>query len=229
MALKKEEIYRKVLHVFTGIVVPGLILYIPRYQPQFSWLPKWLTPAWYPAAIALAAAVGFTAVEQARFRIGFVQAFFYRISGAALRQEESAKMTGATYIVYSALICSIVFVNKPYISFMVLCAFIWGDAAAALVGQAIGRIKIGKKSLEGSCACFALCMALFCGGFSLAPHLLDAWRGTVPILVAVTASLCITVMELFPISLTKKFVINDNLTVPVLTGIIIELVYPALK
>ena len=149
MALKKEEVYRKVLHLFTGIIFPGLVLYIPRYAPHYSWLPAWLTPKLYPPALALLAAIGFTAFEQARFRLGPAQAFFYRLSGAALRPEEAKKMTGATYIVYAVLACSIVFVNKPFISFMVLCAFIWGDAAAALVGQSIGRNQNRKKIARG--------------------------------------------------------------------------------
>ena len=229
MALKKEEVYRKVLHLFTGIIFPGLVLYIPRYAPHYSWLPAWLTPKLYPPALALVAGIAFTAFEQARFRFGPVQAFFYRLSGSALRPEEAKKMTGATYIVYAVLVCSIVFVNKPFISFMVLCAFIWGDAAAALVGQSIGRTKIGKKSLEGSCACLVLCLFLFTLGFRLVPHALDAWGGTTPLLLAIAASFCITVMELFPIKINRDFTVNDNLTVPVITGIVIEFLYPLLK
>ena len=228
MPLRKEEVYRKILHVFTGIIVPGLILYIPRYAPSFSWAPEWLSPRLYSPALALLAAAVFTMVELLRFRSPFVQTLFYRVGGAALRPEEAKKMTGATYIVYSALLCSIVFVNHPSLSFMALCAFIWGDAAAALVGQAVGRTKIGNKSLEGSLACFVLCMALFTGGYKLVPHLLDEWQGRVPLLLALAGSLCITVMELFPARITKNFSINDNLTVPVITGIALQLLYPVL-
>jgi dolichol kinase len=228
MSLRREEVYRKVLHVFTGIIVPGLILYIPRFAPSFSWAPKWLSPRLYSPVLAALAAVVFTGVELLRFRSAFVQTLFYRVSGAALRPEEANKMTGATYIVYSALLCSIVFVNHPSISFMVLCAFIWGDAAAALVGQAVGRTKIGKKSLEGSLACFTLCMALFTGGYKLVPHLLDEWQGRVPLVLALVGSLCITVMELFPARITKNVSVNDNLTVPVLTGIVLLVLYPVL-
>jgi dolichol kinase len=226
MSLRKEEVYRKVLHVFTGIIVPGLILYIPRYAPSCSWAPGWLTPRLYSPALAALAAVVFTGVELLRFKVASVQAIFYRINGKAMRPEEAKKMTGATYIVYSALLCSIVFVNHPSISFMALCAFIWGDAAAALVGQTMGRTRIGKKSLEGSLACFVLCMALFTGGYRLVPHLLDEWGGRVPLFLALAGSLCITILELFPVRITKNVSINDNLTVPVITGIVLQLLYP---
>jgi dolichol kinase len=226
MPLRSEEVYRKVLHVFTGLIVPGLILYIPRWAPHISGAPGWMAPRLYSPALALAAAAVFTGVELLRFRFAPVQRMFYRISGKAMRPEEAKKMTGATYIVYSALLCSIVFVNHPSISFMALCAFIWGDAAAALVGQAVGRTKIGKKSLEGSLACFVLCMALFMGGYRLVPHVLDEWQGRAPLFLALAGSLCITVMELFPIRITKSISINDNLTVPVLTGIALLLLHP---
>lgn len=229
MALRKEEVYRKVLHVITGAAVPGLILYIPRYAPLFPWAPGWLNPNMYSPLLALLAAAVFTVVELLRFRCGPVQALFYRISGAALRPEEEKKLTGATYIVYSTLLCSIVFVNQPFISFMALCAFIWGDAAAALVGQSIGRTKIGKKSLEGSLACFVLCLVLFSVVFPLVPHLLDAWRGRTPLLLTLAGSLCITVMELFQIRISRNIRINDNLSVPVLTGIVLQLLYPVLS
>jgi dolichol kinase len=229
MALQKEEIYRKVLHIFSGSIIPAAILYIPRYSPHFSRLPGWLTPKFYSPVLAAAACALFIGVEALRFRSGFVQRLFFRISGPALRPEESRKLTGATYIALSTLICSIVFIDRPYISFMALCAFIWGDAAAALVGQSIGRIKIGKKSLEGSLGCFALCMVLFIFVFPLVPHLLEPWQGKVPLAMACLASVSITVMELFPIQITKNFVINDNLTVPVFTGIIMQVVYPFIK
>jgi dolichol kinase len=229
MALRKEEIYRKVLHIFSGSIVPALILYIPMYAPPFSCFPVWLKPELYPPVLAAVFTFIFLSIELLRFRVPFVQRLFYGISGATLRPEEDKKMTGATYIVAAAFICSVVFVKQPYISFMVLCAFIWGDAVAALVGQSFGRTKIGKKSLEGSTGCFVLCMILFLGAFPLVPHLLDSWNGKMSILMAVLASLCITVMELFPITFAKKYVVNDNLTVPVITGIIMYIAYPVLK
>jgi dolichol kinase len=136
-------------------------------------------------------------------------------------------MTGATYICASSLICAVVFRNQPHIAAIVLGAFIWGDAIAALVGQSIGKIKIGKKSMEGSIACFALCMAMFLLLFPAAPGLLDAWGKTVPLPLAIIASFCITIMELFPLRL-GSFTINDNLTVPVVTGAVMMALFPLL-
>jgi dolichol kinase len=229
MPLRKEEINRKTLHAITGSVVPALILYVPLYSPHFSWLPVWLTPRLYPLILAALASALFTVVELMRFRNSAVQRLFYSVSGAALRPEESQKMTGATYIAYSALGCSLLFVNHPQISFMVLSAFIWGDGAAALVGQSIGRIKIGAKTLEGSLGCFVMCIALFVFVFPHIPRLLEPWKGVIPLGMALLSSFVITIMELFPISFKKNTVINDNLTVPLITGIIIVLLFPPLQ
>ncbi len=229
MSLRKEEIIRKILHIFSGSIIPPLILYIPLYAPYFSWSPQWLTPPWYAAILAAAMSLSFTIVELLRFKMNAVQRLFYRIGGAALRSEESKKMTGATYILYASLICSIIFVKNPSISFMVLCAFIWGDAAAAIVGQGIGRIKVGTKTLEGSIGCFALCLILFLAVFPVVPRLLDPWHGVMPVPMAVIASFMIAILELFPIPVKKNIVINDNLIVPVFTGIIILMLFPPIK
>jgi dolichol kinase len=60
------------------------------------------------------------------------------------------------------------------------------------------------------------------------PHLLDEWRGSVPLFLALAGSLCITILELFPARITKNVSINDNLTVPVITGIVLQLLYPVM-
>jgi dolichol kinase len=48
----------------------------------------------------------------------------------------------------------------------------------------------------------------------------------VPLFLALAGSLCITILELFPVRITKNVSINDNLTVPVITGIVLQLLYP---
>jgi dolichol kinase len=228
MALKKEEVYRKILHLFSGIIIPGLIFYIPRFIPRDASILFGFPPQWYAPALAALFAAAFVGVDVIRFNVPAVQNMFYLIAGSTMRPEERREMTGATYIAISTMICAIVFVKQPYISFMALCAFIWGDALAALVGQSVGRIKIGKKSLEGSLGCYALCLVLFLAGFPFIPHLLDAWNGHVPLPVAILAATSITVQELFPIKI-KTFTVNDNLTVPVFTGIILMIAYPLLS
>ena len=109
---------------------------------------------------------------------------------------------------------------------MALSMFIWGDAVAALVGQSIGRTRIGKKSLEGSIGCFVLCL---CVCFLLYPHvplLLDAWAGRIPLPIVLVAAFTTTVFELVPFRMGKSLIVNDNLVVPVITGLVMVWLYP---
>jgi dolichol kinase len=227
MALRKEEISRKILHFIFGTIIPLGILYVPWYAEKQGWnaVPPWTIPS-IVLGIFLA---GFVIVETLRFKVPAIQNLVYKIGGGFLRKEEAKKTTGATYINASALICSIVFRNHPQISFMAISTFIWGDAVAALVGQSIGRTKIGKKSLEGSLACLVMCLAFYFGVFPHVPLLLDKWSGRIPLPITIIASLCVTVLELVPMKIGRNITINDNLIVPVITGIVIMWLYPLVK
>jgi dolichol kinase len=229
MGLRREEVTRKLLHVIFGAVIPAGILYIPAYAATLSWLPPGIPPRLYPTLILTVTLIGFVVGEFLRLRVAAVQGIVHKAIGSMLRHEESKRVTGATWINASALLCSIIFYHRPYISAMVLSLFIWGDAAAALVGQSMGRIKIGKKSLEGSLACLALCLAMFFFLFPYIPQLLDAWQGRIPLAIVGIVSVCITVMELIPIRIGAHFIINDNLIVPVVAGIIMQVIYPLFK
>jgi dolichol kinase len=208
MALRKEEITRKLLHLF-ALLMPAGIFYLPEFG----------APDAVPIGILAFLLAGSITVESLRFRIPVVQRVFFRCFGRLLRQEEAGKVTGSTYIIAAALICSLIFINHKQISFIALTIFILGDAIAAIVGLSIGRIKIGSKSLEGSAACFAVCMALFYCVFPYIGVFND--RGLIEITpwrIALAASLSTTVFELIPLKVTPKLTINDNLAVPVITG-----------
>ena len=207
MGLRKEEITRKLLHLF-ALLMPLGIFYFPR----------WSLPSYLSIGILAFLLGGSLIIENLRFRFPAVQKLFFTFFGSMLRDEESAKTTGSTFVIGAALLCAILFRNSPHISFMVLTLFILGDGIAAIVGLSMGRIKIGKKSLEGSAACFLLCMALFYGIFPLLPGLLDQWGNRIPFIVAVITSFAITLFELIPLKVSPKLIINDNLAVPVIAG-----------
>lgn len=210
MTIRKQEIARKLLHLF-ALSMPVGIYY----------LPKVAIPPIVPIGILGFVLLGSVVIENLRFRHSYFQKLFFSLFKSMLREEEVSKTTGSTYIVGAALICAIVFVSRPDISFMVLSVFILGDAAAALVGQSIGRTKIGKKSLEGSLGCFCMCLFLFFVIFPLIPGILDHWEGWRAIPLSIISSFCITILELVPLRITKKITINDNLAVPVICGVLI--------
>jgi len=214
MALTKEEINRKLLHVFSGTLIPAGIFYIPMIDGYSS-----LTPVIVLGFLT----VGSILLEYLRFHNDTVQKLFIAIGSSMLRKSEKNTFTGSTYIFMAAFLCSVIFINHPHIAFIALSLFILGDAIAAIVGISIGRIKIGKKSLEGSVACFILGLLLFFFVYPQVPMLLDRWHGSVPLSLIFITSFSNTIFELFPISLGKKMSINDNLSVPLITGMVMLL------
>ncbi len=217
MPLTKEEVNRKLLHILSGCTIPMGILYIPKIPGASDSLPMIILGGLLIMSIV---------IEYVRFYVPAVQKIFYGMVGSMLRKEENKKLTGSTYIFASSFICTLLFTRQPYISFMVLNLFILGDAVAAIAGLSIGRIRIGKKSLEGSLACFILCLFLFFAVYPFVPLLLDEWQGRVPVPLIFITALCITVFELVPIRLSKKLILNDNLTVPIIAGFAMKYCYP---
>jgi dolichol kinase len=205
--LTKEEITRKLLHLFALLMPAGIF-----FGPGWSFPPLLM-----PVLLFVLFAVS-VAVELLRFKVPAIQKMVLSVFGMMMRKEEHAKISGWTWVIGAAFMCTVLFASRPHVSFMVLSLFILGDAVAALVGISVGRIKIGKKSLEGSLACFALCVLLFYAAFPLVPGLLDAWHGRAPALIIWTTALVITLFELLPLKVSKSLTINDNLAVPVIAG-----------
>lgn len=129
--------------------------------------------------------------------------FLNRLIGPMLREHENSDFTGSSYILTASLLSIILFdksVAVAAISFIIL-----GDIAAALIGRRYGKIKIKKKSLEGSFACLFMCVlvAVIVPGFPL-------WVGVVGAFVA-------TVVE----GITLP--IDDNFSVPLISGLVMHI------
>jgi dolichol kinase len=210
MKLSREEIRRKLLHLF-ALLMPIGIFYAPRWS---------FPPLLVPVLLFLLFVLSIT-VESMRFRIPAIQKIILLVFGSMMRKEEHFKISGWTWVIGAAFLCSILFNKYPYVSFMVLTLFITGDAVAALVGISIGRIKIGTKTLEGSIACFVLCVLLFYFLFPLVPGIMDAWKGNrIPLIIIWVTSAVITLFELIPLKITPKLIVNDNIAVPIIAGYI---------
>ena len=94
-----------------------------------------------------------------------------------------------------------------------------GDAAAAVVGKAFGRMKIGGKTGEGALGCFLLCMALACWVFPSLPDFLAKWGTPFTVLQMLVIATSVSLLELFPIRI-GRVVLNDNLYVPALDSLL---------
>eukprot|EP00300_Choanocystis_sp_HF-7_P022896 c22502_g1_i1.p1 GENE.c22502_g1_i1~~c22502_g1_i1.p1 ORF type:complete len:311 (+),score=54.55 c22502_g1_i1:55-933(+) len=129
-----------------------------------------------------------------------------------MRKEEYNSFTGIGYYFAGNTLATLLF--TPSVTIVAMLALILGDFAAALVGKAIGRRKlVGSKSLEGTLACFAVCLA--CGLFVFASLLPDLTIGSVFAFAFVGAAAA-ALAELFAI------VINDNILIPLACGLAIS-------
>ncbi len=129
--------------------------------------------------------------------------YFFRYLKPLLRvHEQKGAITGATYYLTSIFLCILIFDKSIAITCILFITL--GDTAAALVGKRWGRTKlIGNKSLEGSAACFVVCLLTTL--FSINP------------IVGITGAFFATVTELLPLR------IDDNLTVPLISGAVMQL------
>jgi glycerol-3-phosphate acyltransferase PlsY len=106
-----------------------------------------------------------------------------------------------------------VFFFEKILAIVSICFVIVGDASAAVVGIAWGRKRLFQKSLEGSFACFVSCSLI--GGILLT----SSFDCPLNITLAITGALSATLAEHF-----SNGIINDNLTVPLISGFTMTIV-----
>ena len=136
--------------------------------------------------------------EYARLRTTWGRQTYNRFFGSMTRPAEQGTLTGATYVLVGMALASFLFPAKIAITVMLFLSL--GDSAAAIVGQRYGRIPIGRKTLEGTLACFVVCSGItLAAGF---PWLFSLAAGTVG-----------AITELIPWG-----VLNDNIAIPLVSG-----------
>jgi dolichol kinase len=143
-------------------------------------------------------------VEFHRFWQRSFRKTFHRIFGLILRQHELHDFTGATFMLFSAMLCVAFF--DPLIASCAMAFLSIGDTFAAIVGMSFGKRKfLGmSKSFEGSIACFVTCLIF--GLF---------WLNN-PVL-ALGGALMATIAEL------GKIPLDDNLKIPLSAGLVMTL------
>ena len=207
-----EEVNRKLLHGLV-IILPLGVFYVPVL---FEFDRNAIAVLVFSLLLI---SIFFEVLRQRSVCFG---EWFYATFGSMLRAEEKKHLTGATYVAAATFFCawmSTISETMAACSCLALTLFILGDAVAALAGKSIGRIRIGKKTLEGAIGCFLLCLVLAYWVFPKLPRFLDAWGGELSLLHAIVIASSVAVLELFPVKL-GHLKLNDNLYVPVLVTII---------
>ncbi len=182
------EISRKVLHV-SSATSAVLYLFVTR-----EWLIGLLVGA---VLIALV-------VEVLRRLPGAFAGAYSGALGFMMRPSEWDRLTGATYALIGSLLSVILF-PKP-IAIAVIFILSVSDAAASLIGLRFGRARFLGKSLAGSLAFFLTSLLIV---WAVLP---DA-RG-----VGFVAAIIATVMEALPTLRIGPVELNDNLSIPLVTG-----------
>ena len=145
------------------------------------------------------------AVDVARFKFPWFQKQFVRFFGVVLREHETRRFPGSTYLLTGAVLT--IWLFPKHYAVLSLFFVIIADTAAALVGKQIGKHKIFNKSVEGTAAFFisALAIALFFPTIAV-PH-------------AVVGAATAAIIEVLPLP------VDDNLTIPVGTCFVLWLVF----
>jgi dolichol kinase len=207
-----EEIYRKILHGLV-VILPVSVYYIP------------VLIGWERVFIVQVCALLFlisVSIEFLRLRNLSFGKWFYSTFGSMMREDEKKYFSGATYVAGAIFLCACLStINEAFAaaSFLGLTLFILGDAVAALAGKLVGRIRIGQKTLEGTIACFLLCLGLGYFFFPYLPQFTENWGRNISLAQASLIAFSVAVLELFPIKI-GRLKINDNLYVPVFVSII---------
>jgi len=149
----------------------------------------------------------FLIFEVIRLKFPVVNRWFLLHFQALLREREASRFTGSAYLLIASVIAFLVF-DKP-VAAMALCFVALGDPIAGIVGERWGKKGIRGKSLKGSGACFLACLI---SGTIL------AWVTHIPLPLVAVGALCATLIEALSLP------INDNLTIPLVSGGVITAV-----
>lgn len=131
-----------------------------------------------------------------------------------MRQSEIENLAGTTYLIAGVVI--LIHFFNPTIAKLSLIFLALADPIASYFGIRFGKDKIwGEKTLQGFLAAFAVCSV--CSFLFLYWHDYNLWRAVV---VSFIGGLIGSLAELIPIGK-----LDDNLTIPVASGLGLSLVF----
>jgi|UniRef100_A0A7V3PTP5 glycerol-3-phosphate acyltransferase PlsY len=154
-----------------------------------------------------AATTIFLVVDLLRLRLNPFKDIFIILFGSLLRRKEFSSLTGGSYLMVAALVCMIIFGSNKGVFIAAISYLAVGDTLAAIVGLSVGKIRIFRKTLEGTIAGLLACIAL-AYLISILPNI------DMPFLIGIIGAIAAAVVEALP------FEINDNVAIPMFSGAI---------
>lgn len=188
-----SESWRKATH--TGaLIIPGAYYYFDWSRAQMLW-------------IMVPIALGMVIIDICRLRDNwFWRKIASKVIGSMVRPHEKAgDFMGASYILLT--VCLVVALFDKNIAIAGLAFTMVGDTFAALIGRKFGKHKfMANKSIEGSLGCF-----LGTSIVALVMHPYLPWQ------LGVSGAIVGALAETF------SFGIDDNVTVPLASGLVMTL------
>jgi dolichol kinase len=196
-----SELRRKAIHL-SFLVLPLDLLFqvLPWPRGRAQW-----------TLLLILLASGALALDVLRLQERRVRRLFRDFLGGMLREHEELGLLGSTYLLLAALLAVDLFprpMAAAALGFTVL-----GDAFAAIVGQAWGRTRVFRKSLEGALGGLAACLAW--AAFLAA-------TGYLPWSIVLAGALVASLAEILPIPL------DDNLAMTLMAGYAMRLLWSPL-
>jgi dolichol kinase len=184
---------RKLFHLFGGSLV--LLVYLSVALE---------------AAVRVYAVLLFSALcfDLARGRFPGFNAWIFLHFGRIIREQERNGLSAMPYFLLGILLTAVVY--TPGVVKAAFLILLVGDPSATLVGQRFGRIRINRKSLEGSAA--FVTSALVAGALFSKLHGLPFGVLAIGVLAGAFA-------ELFSTT------IDDNFTIPFVSGAAMALAF----
>ena len=177
-----NEIYRKLIHLASS-AIPFFYFYYSKNLVLAILIPSTIT---------------FLIIDLLRIKNKDVKRFYNICFKSITRSKEKTSLTGASYVLIASVLSILIFDKE--IAIISLLIMTISDTMAAIIGRRYGKVKINKKTLEGSIAFFL---------FSL---IIVSFFDGIILVVAFIAILLTTLAELFLNN------INDNLTIPTVFG-----------
>jgi glycerol-3-phosphate acyltransferase PlsY len=156
------------------------------------------------------AAIIFITVDFLRLHLNPIKGIFIILFGSLLRKREFSSLTGGSYLLLASLATILIF-DDPGVFIAAISFLAIGDTVAAIVGLSVGRVKIFRKSLEGSLAGLIGCLVV-AYIVSILPE------KNLPFQIALWGAVAAALVEALPIE------VNDNVVVPILSAIVMQLV-----
>jgi dolichol kinase len=185
--LEVSEFSRKIFHLLNMVIPLIHVYFIEDRMGMLIFLSLMLIFCFF--------------IEVLRTRYFILHKFFKKYLHFMMRDsEKEGEITGATYV-FAGSLFTIMLIPKPF-CIVALFFLAVGDTFAALVGMNYPFLKIGRKTLSGSFACFITCCIiglLFSHSLNTSTIMFGAFIATLTELSSMR--------------------INDNLSIPIFSGI----------